>query len=153
MEQKIETEKNDSRMNLKSRRLMDTLIFFLFCPLDHSWSTVGPFTLAWNKRDIRKIATFWCKLPSCSLETSPEKYQAGVRFFWNLAMFRAKLASVNANRRNFAIFHHVTFGTSGLLRALFEIVYDPQHYTTTCTRTHTHTHTHTHIHTQTHTRS
>ena len=30
---------------------------------------------------------------------------------------------------------------------LFEIVYDPQHYTTTCTRTHTHMHTHAHVHT------
>ena len=30
-----------------------------------------------------------------SLETSPEKLQAGVRYFWNIAKFRPKLASVN----------------------------------------------------------
>ena len=57
-----------------------------------------------------------------SLETSPEKLQAAVRFFWNIA----KLASVKyANRRKIMIFHHVTFATAGLLPVLFEIVYDP----------------------------
>ena len=70
-------------------------------------------------------------------------------------MFRAKLASVNANRRNVAIFHHVTFATAGLLHALFEIVYDPQHNvcTTTCTRTHTRTRAHTNTRTYTHVRT
>ena len=95
---------------------------------------------------------------SC-LATTPNSLETLPQFFWNVAMFWAKLASVNANRRNVAIFHHVTFATAGLLHvhALFEIVYDTQHNvcTTTCTRTHTHTHTHIHTHTHTyiHTRT
>ena len=32
----------------------------------------------------------------------------------------SEVSSVNGNRRNVTIFHHVTLGTSGLLRALFE---------------------------------
>ena len=89
-------------------------------------------------------------------------------------MFQAKLASVNPNRRNVAIFHHVTFATAGLLHALFEIVYDPQHNVHVLPHVpvyiHTHTHTHTHtahtntctflhtntctfLHTRTHTRT
>ena len=86
-----------------------------------------------------------------SLETSPEKLPGGVWYFWNFAKFHAKLASVNANRRNIMICHRMTFATAGLLHALFEIVYDPQHnvHATTCTRINQHTHTHTHAHTHT----
>ena len=75
------------------------------------------------------------------LETSAKKFQAGVRFFWNITMFRAKLASVNANHRNIVIFHHVTFGTNGLLLALFEMCIDiagilgPSKYCAACTVT------------------
>ena len=51
-----------------------------------------------------------------------------MRFFWNVAKFQAKLASVNGNLRNVAIFHHVTLGTSGLLatRALWNVYRYPR---------------------------
>ena len=88
---------------------------------------------------LANFATFRCKLPSnytYMLETSPEKYQAGVRFFWNFAKFQAKLASVNGNRRNVATFHHVTLGTSGLLatRALWNVyrILGPHAYCMRC---------------------
>ena len=63
-----------------------------------------------------------------TLETSPEKYQAGVWFFWNVAKFQAKLASVNGNQEMCAIFHHVTLGTSGLLatRAVWNVYRYPR---------------------------
>ena len=95
-----------------------------------------------------------------SLETSPEKLQAGVRFFWNIA----KLASVNANRSKKKKKKNHDFISrlsplpdcytrslkSCTIRSIFVhyvhvlILHVPVVNTHThTTRTHTHTHTHT----------
>ena len=102
----------------------------------------------WHLHWLGKIATFRCKLPSSHAKTPSKHRQKNTKPECDFSSEVSQCKCRDFSSRDFRYFRIA-------IRALFQIVYDPQHnvYTTTCTRTHTHTHTHTQTHryTQTHT--